>query len=48
METVRKGRRPAPGTDDRILDAAIELLSANGYAGFTLDGLALRAGLTRA
>jgi AcrR family transcriptional regulator len=43
----RRGRRPAPGTDVRILDAAIELLSAHGYAGFTLDGLALRAGVAK-
>jgi AcrR family transcriptional regulator len=40
---ARRGRRPAPGLDGRILDAAIALLSANGYAGFTLDGLAVRA-----
>src|ERR687883_129755 len=43
----RRGRRPAPGTDGRILAAAIELLSANGYAGFTLDGLAERAGVAK-
>jgi AcrR family transcriptional regulator len=43
----RRGRRPVPGIDERILDAAIELLSANGYGGFTLDGLALRAGVAK-
>src|SRR5918911_2956560 len=43
----RRGRRPRPGTDGRILEAAIELLSANGYAGFTLDGLAARAGVAK-
>ena len=43
----RRGRRPDAGTDGRILDAALELLSANGYAGFTLDGLALRAGVAK-
>jgi AcrR family transcriptional regulator len=43
----RRGRRPAPGADGRILDAALELLSANGYSGFTLDGLAARAGMAK-
>jgi len=43
----RRGRRPAPGTDGRILEAAIELLAASGYAGFTLDGLAVRAGVAK-
>src|SRR5918911_1865951 len=44
---ARRGRRPRPGTDGRILEAAIELLSADGYAGFTLDGLAVRAGVAK-
>src|SRR3954447_12942868 len=43
----RRGRRPAAGTDGRILEAAIELLAANGYAGFRLDGLAVRAGVAK-
>jgi AcrR family transcriptional regulator len=43
----RRGRRAAPGTDGRILDAAIELLAAHGYGGFTLDGLAVRAGVAK-
>jgi AcrR family transcriptional regulator len=43
----RRGRRAARDTDGRILEAAIELLSANGYAGFTLDELAVRAGVAK-
>ena len=43
----RRGRRPAPGTDERVLDATVELLSADGWAGFTLDELALRAGVAK-
>lgn len=43
----RRGRRPDPAADGRILEAALELLSASGYAGFTLDGLAARAGVAK-
>jgi AcrR family transcriptional regulator len=42
-----RGRPPSPGIDQRILDAALELLAAGGYAGFRLDALAARAGVAK-
>jgi AcrR family transcriptional regulator len=43
----RRGRRPSPGIDRRILDAALELLASGGHAGFRLDELAKRAGVAK-
>jgi len=42
-----RGRPPSPGIDQRILDAALELLASDGYAGFRLDELAKRAGVAK-
>ena len=42
-----RGRPPSPGIDQRILDAALELLASSGYAGFRLDELAKRAGVAK-
>jgi AcrR family transcriptional regulator len=43
----RRGRPPAPGADERILDAALAMLADAGYAGFRLDALAARAGVAK-
>jgi AcrR family transcriptional regulator len=40
---VRRGR-PSTGARERILEAAIEVLKADGYAGLTLAKVAARAG----
>jgi AcrR family transcriptional regulator len=44
--TVRSPRRgrPSTGARERILDAAIEVLKSDGYAGLTLAKVAARAG----
>src|SRR3954452_9278940 len=42
-----RGRPPSPGIDQRILDAALELLASGGYARFRLDELAKRAGVAK-
>jgi AcrR family transcriptional regulator len=39
-----KRGRPSTGARERILDAAIEVLKANGYAGLTIAKVAARAG----
>src|SRR4051812_23455215 len=44
---LRRGRRPSPGLDEQILDAALATLAEAGYAGLTLNGLALRAGVAK-
>ena len=41
------GRPRNAGYDQKILNAAVELLIQNGYAGFTIEGLAARAGVSR-
>ena len=41
---VRKRGRPSTGARDRILEAAIEVLKSDGYAGLTLAKVAARAG----
>jgi AcrR family transcriptional regulator len=41
--SVRRGR-PSTGARERILDAAIEVLKSDGYAGLTLAKVAARAG----
>jgi AcrR family transcriptional regulator len=43
----RGGRRPSPGLDDQILDAALATLAEAGYSGLTLNGLAVRAGVAK-
>jgi AcrR family transcriptional regulator len=43
----RRGRPPAPGVDERILDAALAMLADAGYAGFRLEALAARAGVAK-
>lgn len=43
----RPGRPRNAGYDKKILDAAEELLIENGYAGFTIDGVAARTGVGR-
>ena len=42
-----RGRPPSTEIDGRILDAALKLLAAGGYAGFRLDALAARAGVAK-
>jgi AcrR family transcriptional regulator len=42
--TVAKRGRPSTGARERILDAAIEVLKADGYAGLTIAKVAERAG----
>ena len=42
--TVAKRGRPSTGARERILDAAIEVLKADGYAGLTISKVAARAG----
>src|SRR3954451_18969367 len=43
----RRGRPPAPDTEERVLTAALELLARDGDAGLTLNVLAARAGLAK-
>ncbi len=43
MEAARRGR-PSTGARERILEAAIEVLKSDGYAGLTLAKVAARAG----
>jgi AcrR family transcriptional regulator len=43
VTTVRRGR-PSPGARERILEAAIGVLKADGYAGLTIAKVAARAG----
>jgi AcrR family transcriptional regulator len=43
----RRGRPPAPGTEERVLRAALELLARDGYAGVTLNALAARGGVAK-
>jgi len=42
--SVTKRGRPSTGARERILDAAIEVLKADGYAGLTIAKVAARAG----
>ncbi len=42
--TARAAGGPQPGARERILDAAIEVLKADGYAGLTIAKVAARAG----
>jgi AcrR family transcriptional regulator len=41
--TIAKRGRPSTGARERILDAAIEVLKADGYAGLTIAKVAARA-----
>lgn len=41
----RRGRPRTPGAGDRILDAALEEYGERGWAGFTMDAVARRAGV---
>src|SRR3954463_12229530 len=43
----RRGRPPAPDTEERVLTVALELLARDGYAGLTLNALAARAGVAK-
>jgi AcrR family transcriptional regulator len=43
----RPGRPRERSYDQAILDAALEILTARGYAGLTIDGVAARAGVGR-
>jgi AcrR family transcriptional regulator len=43
----RPGRPRERSYDQAILDAALEILNARGYAGLTIDGVAARAGVGR-
>jgi len=49
-QTPRSGRpgRPSTGARERILEAAIEVLKADGYAGLTIAKVAARAGESKA
>lgn len=44
---IRRGRgRPrTPGAEERIIDAALEEYGEHGWSGFTMDGVARRAGV---
>lgn len=48
MEPAGPGRPRSAEADRAILDAAIELLASRGLAGLTLDGVAERAGCSKA
>ncbi|MFC3960752.1 TetR/AcrR family transcriptional regulator [Nocardia jiangsuensis] len=49
MSEVRQGGRPRDEQVDRAIErAARELLAERGYAGFTVDGVAARAGVGKA
>ena len=43
----RPGRPRQESYDQAILDAALEILNAKGYAGLSIDGVAARAGVGR-
>ena len=43
----RRGRPLSPAIDERILDAALDMLAENGYGGLRLDALAARAGVAK-
>src|SRR3954453_14923126 len=43
----RRGRPPAPNTEERAPPAALELLAREVYTGLTLNVLAARAGLAK-
>jgi AcrR family transcriptional regulator len=47
QEPERKTRRRGAALEDAILDAAWEQLVAEGYAGFTTDAVAARAGTSK-
>jgi AcrR family transcriptional regulator len=40
-----RGRPRTPGAEERILDAALEEYGEHGWSGFTMDGVARRAGV---
>src|SRR4051794_14939023 len=40
-----RGRPRTPGADKRIIDAALEEYGEHGWSGFTMDGVARRAGV---
>jgi AcrR family transcriptional regulator len=44
---VKTGRPRAEALDAAILDAAVELITANGYQAASIDAIARRAGTTR-
>jgi AcrR family transcriptional regulator len=48
MEAARARGRPSTGARERILEAAIAVLKADGYAGLTLAKVAARAGESKA
>ena len=45
---VAVGQEPDPGTRDRILAAAAELIGREGFAAMSMDDLAAKAGVSRA
>jgi AcrR family transcriptional regulator len=45
---ARRGRPRSPEVDAAILDAALRLLAAEGYARMTMDGVAAEAGASKA
>ena len=40
-----RGRPRTPGADERIIEAALEEYGEHGWSGFTMDGVARRAGV---
>lgn len=41
----KRGRPRSPGAEQRIIDAALEEYGEHGWSGFTMDGVARRAGV---
>src|SRR3546814_1389337 len=41
------GRPRTEGTDEAVMDAAMELLAERGYDGLTMEGVAARAGVAK-
>ncbi|MGN6781282.1 MAG: TetR/AcrR family transcriptional regulator, partial [Marmoricola sp.] len=41
----KRGRPRSPGAEQRIIDAALEEYGQQGWSGFTMDGVARRAGV---
>jgi|1186.fasta_scaffold17543_1 AcrR family transcriptional regulator len=47
-EAARPGRRPNPARGNAIRAAVVEILASDGYAGLTMDAVAVLAGVSKA